>query len=128
VAINNPEGHITTDDPESIVPVLGSSPKIDQDDIGKWKREDRTILANICRCVERDAMVNNHSAKTSLEAWDHLKSLYKTTDIMMLIHTRQKFFSRRMLDGERVEEQLQGMQEMYDRLLGIDTKYATTFD
>ena len=71
---------------ESMAPPLADD-KSNESAIEIWNEKDHKALSTISLCVDDSALVYIAGAKTSKEAWDTLKRIYKATGTISIITT-----------------------------------------
>ena len=90
---------------ESIASPLADD-KSNESAIKIWNERDHKALSTISLYVDDSALVYIAGAKTSKEAWDTLKRIYKATGTISIITTCWKPFRTHYLEGADIEEHI----------------------
>lgn len=85
--------------------VNGELPRPDTD-ASSWDEKDQKALTLIRRCVNQDIMLTVLVSETSKEAWDDLKEVYETADVVALMDLRRRLFWAKMEEGTPIDKHI----------------------
>lgn len=91
----------------------------------RWNRRDAKARALIGLSVEVNQLVHIRSKKTAAETWESLRQIHKKDTLVTKIHLIKRICSLRMKDDGNIEEHINELSCLLQRLLDIgDTQLS----
>jgi gag-polypeptide of LTR copia-type len=107
--------HIDADDPLSTPPRDSASPA----EKAHWKRVDDKARTQINLTLSKPELIHVRQAKTAKEAWEKLRQVHLHKGLATETYLRNKLYKYRMKEGARIQDHINGLQEIVIKLIGI---------